>query len=258
MSASSHALLLFPAQSALLTRILGRCARPPGDRPPPVVVFDLDGTLMDNRPRSWAILQEIADVWKAREPEISARLRAATPDSVAYLFSDSLVKLGVTRSELLTEAEEYWRSRFFRDAHLVHDVEVPGAVEFAKACYAAGATLVYLTGRDLPLMGLGTFRSLRDLGFPIGVAGTEVILKPDAQMADEAFKRLAAPALARVGTVVASFDNEPGNCNVFLEVYPACDSVFVDTQHMPGAAPLASGVHVIGDLRFMPARVPPR
>ncbi len=243
-----HTALTSEAQTALLSKIIARAVRAPG-RPPPVVVFDLDGTLMDNRPRSLAILLEIAGVWGDREPEVADRLRTATPQGLAYLFHESLHRLGITRTDLVAEAEEYWRARFFRDEHLVHDVPLPGSVAFAKACYEAGAVLVYLTGRDLPLMGLGTFRSLRDLGFPIGVAGTEVILKPDAAMPDEAFKRIAAPELTRVGTVIASFDNEPGNCNVFLSTYPECNSVLVDSQCMPGAPPLSPGVTVITDFR---------
>ena len=237
------------AQSELLRGIVARSAHVPGKGPAPIVVFDLDGTLMDNRPRTCAILRELGATWTGREPEHAARLRDASPDSLAYLLTDSLARLGVTRTELVAEAEEFWRARFFRDEHLVHDVALAGAVEFARDCYSAGAVLVYLTGRDLPLMGLGTFRSLRDLGFPIGVAGTEVVLKPDAAMPDEAFKRLAAPDLARVGDVVAVFDNEPANCNVFREMYPACASVFVDTQHTPGAPPLVAGVHTISDFR---------
>ena len=217
------------------------------ETPPPVIVFDLDGTLMDNRPRSAAILREIGTSWEARHPELARKLREANPDTLAYLLKDSLSILGVTATELVHEAETYWKSRFFRDEHLVHDTAVPGAVEFARDCYTAGASLVYLTGRDLPHMGLGTFRSLRDLGFPIGVAGTEVILKPNAEMPDETFKRIVAPDLRRIGKVIAAFDNEPGNCNAFLDVYPRCASVLVDTQHMPGAPAPAPGVAVITD-----------
>jgi hypothetical protein len=68
-------------------------------------------------------------------------------------------------------------------------------------------------------------------------------------MADEAFKRLEAPKLARVGAIVASFDNEPGNCNTILAQNPECESVLVDTQHLPGAPPLDPKVHVIPDFR---------
>lgn len=127
---------------------------------------------------------------------------------------------------------------------------MPGAVEFARACHEAGAHLVYLTGRDLPFMGPGTFQSLRDLGFPIGLPATELVLKPHPSMPDEAFKRLSAPELARVGHVVAAFDNEPANCNVMRDYYPDAHVVFVETQHTPGAPVLDGGVHRIQDFRL--------
>lgn len=236
-------------QGHLLKSLVARSRHVPGSGQPPVIVFDLDGTLMDNRPRSCAILRELGDAWELRHPEVALRLRSAAPDTLAYLVRDSLRELGVEHPDLLAEAEAHWRQRFFRDEHLDHDVALEGAVSFARDCHAAGATLVYLTGRDLPLMGIGTFKSLRDLGFPIGVAGTEIILKPNADMPDEAFKRLVAPDLRRLGWVLAAFDNEPGNSNAFVDVYPECESVFVDTQHMPGAPALYSSVHVISDFR---------
>lgn len=238
---------------ALFARILARC----GERAssgPPVLVLDLDGTLMDNRPRTAEILRDLGASWEGSHPAEAAALRGCTAERLAYLLSDSLHRLGVHDPARISEAAEYWRARFFTDDDLRHDVALAGAVAFVRACHAAGATVVYLTGRDLPMMGVGTFASLRSLGFPLGVAGVEIILKPDAQMADEAFKRMVAPTLARVGQVVASFDNEPANCNLFLEAYPQADIVFVDTQHVPGAPPLREAIHVVGD--FAAARVP--
>ncbi len=235
------------AQRDLLEKVIARCKNSDPRSPPPVIVFDLDGTLMDNRPRTIKIMHELADRWASREPSISAKMKSAGVNDLAYLFTDSLMKIGISKPDLLTEGDAFWRERFFFDAHLVHDIALPGAVSFARDLYAARATLLYLTGRDLPNMGLGTFRSLRDLGFPIGVAATEIILKPDAAMPDEAFKRALAPQLTRVGEVIAAFDNEPGNCNVFAEAYPKCTSVLVDTQFMPGPPPLLPQVAKIAD-----------
>lgn len=242
-------------QSALLRDVVRRCRCARAHRPQtsapaeatPVVVFDLDGTLMDNRPRTCAILREFAARCRDRDDDLAERLEQAEPAQLAYLLSDTLELLGAHKTELVAEMHAFWRERFFADAHLVHDVATAGAVEFASACYDAGAILVYLTGRDLPLMGTGTFQSLRDLGFPIGVPATELVLKPDANMPDEAFKRLVAPQLARIGKVVAAFDNEPANCNVMHAHHPDAHVVFVDTQHMPGAPPLDARVGVIAD-----------
>lgn len=230
----------------LLTRVVKRCKSEP-TRATPVVVFDLDGTLMDNRPRTVTILHELGESLKQREPQIAEKLLSAGAGDLAYLLTDSLTKLGIHRTDIVREAEIFWRERFFTDTYLHRDVEVPGAAKFACDCYDAGGILIYFTGRDLPLMGLGSFGSLRDLGFPIGVPGTELVLKPDANMPDEAFKRMSGPALSRVGNVVAIFDNEPGNCNVLGDLFPDADVVLLDTQCLPGAPPLAPKVRVIGD-----------
>jgi len=233
-------------QAELLDTIVERC-HSNGDPRAGVVVFDLDGTLMDNRPRTAVILRELASSWSAREPAIAAKLASANADELLYLLTDSLAKLGVTRTDLVAEAETFWRDRFFTDRYLAYDVEVAGASAFARACYEAGGVLVYFTGRDLPLMGVGSFASLRDLGFPIGVPGTELVLKPDAAMPDEAFKRMSGPALARVGRIVGIFDNEPANCNVLGRHFPDAASVLLDTQRLPGAPELDRGVRVIAD-----------
>lgn len=214
---------------------------------PPVIVLDLDGTLIDNRPRTAAILRDLGEHWREKYPEESVELRAIVPNKLSYLLADSLRRLKILEPSLVAEATEFWRHRFFADDDLRHDIAVLGAVPFVRACHRAGATVVYLTGRDLPMMGLGTFHSLRMLDFPLGVAGVEFILKPDAQMADEAFKRMVAPSLVRIGKVIAAFDNEPANCNLFKEAYPESEVVFIDTQHVPGAPQLRSDIKIIDD-----------
>lgn len=236
-------------QTALLDRIVSRVRSHAASDARAVVVFDLDGTLMDNRPRSVAILRELAGHWIERHPEAARALSGVRSADLAYAVSDSLAKMGVDHPELVAEATHFWKERFFRDPYMAHDVAIDGAAAFAHAVHDAGAIVVYLTGRDLPLMGLGSWSSLRDLGFPIGRVGTELVCKPDATIPDEDYKREVAPTLARLGEVVASFDNEPGNCNAFLRAYPASFSVLLDTQHADGAPPLDAGVQTIRDFR---------
>src|ERR1700685_1014060 len=151
MAAARPLYVRLPAahRRALFERILGRCERRWGGAPP-VVVFHLDGTLFDNRPRTAAIFHELAASWETKEPEIAARLRTVDAAQLAYHMHDSLARLGITRDDPVRDAFAFWRDRFFADAHLRHDVEVPGAAAFARGCYDRGATLVYLTGRDLP------------------------------------------------------------------------------------------------------------
>jgi hypothetical protein len=212
---------------------------------PPVAVFDLDGTLMDNRPRVVRILHELADAWSAERPDEAVKLRSAVVDDITYGVVENLKNLGIEGDALHAEAFAFWKERFFRDEYIKYDVAWPGAVSFVRGCYEAGASIVYLTGRDLPAMALGTFASLRDLGFPIGVVNTSLVLKPDFDTPDVTFKRGVAPAFGKVGRVIAAFDNEPGNNNLFLEFHPHARSIFVDSHHAPDPPALDANVSVI-------------
>jgi hypothetical protein len=236
-------------RSRLLRDIVARCGVRYAEGPP-VVVFDLDGTLMDNRPRVVTILHELADAWAHSRPTVASALRGASPDRVTYGIVTNAIQLGVDDAAVHPEIFEFWRERFFRDAYMRHDVPLRGAVPFVRSCWEAGASIVYLTGRDLPAMALGTFASLRDVGFPIGVVGTSLVLKPDFETPDAEFKRGIAPSFERIGRVVASFDNEPANCNLFLEHHPEAHSVFVDTQHAPDPPALDPRAHVIDDFEI--------
>jgi hypothetical protein len=245
-----HRRLSPPDRAALLGRILERIRALSdhgrgGSGGPPVVVFDLDGTLLDNRPRVVAILHELGAFWRDRHPEAAACCARARPDGIVYGIVENLRRLGVADPALHREGFEFWKRHFFADRHIHHDVEVRGARAFARACHDAGAVVVYLTGRDLANMALGSFASLRDLGFPIGLIGTELVVKPRVETPDVEFKRTVAPQLARLGTLVAAFDNEPANVHAFLEAHPESVAVFLDTQYAPDPPPLDPRVAVI-------------
>ncbi|APR83685.1 Hypothetical protein A7982_09034 [Minicystis rosea] len=239
------------ARSALLRRIIDR-VREQSRTSPAVVVFDLDGTLMDNRPRVVAILHELAEHWYARHPDAAACCARATDDDIGYGFVENLRRLGVQGTALHEEGFAFWKQRFFNDPHVRHDVEVKGARAFAHAVHEAGAVVVYLTGRDLPNMALGSFASLRDRGFPIGVIGTELVVKPRFETPDHVFKRSVAPDLSRLGKVIASFDNEPMNVNIFLEAHPGSIGVFLDTQYAPNPPDLDALAEVIHTFEMDP------
>ncbi len=209
------------------------------------VVFDLDGTLLDNRPRVAVILRELAEQWRKPFPSAAERVASVRVEEIVYDTKTNLELLGIRDAALHEAGVSFWKDRFFTDAYIRHDAPLPGSVEFVTRLYDTGANVVYLTGRDLPKMALGTFASLRDSGFPIGRVGTELVTKPKFETPDAEFKREVAASLQRTGDVLAIFDNEPANCNLLREAHPGCVAVFVDSHHAPDPPPLHESVHVI-------------
>lgn len=206
----------------------------------PVVIFDLDGTLYDNRSRTLRILHAFAASLGHEHARDAAVIRSLRADSLLYRIEDSLGPRGVA-DDVIERAKKQWFSRFFTDTACADDVPVQGAVAFARDCYARGATVVYLTGRDIPGMLVGTVRTLRDDGFPIGVPRVELVFKPTFEEPDTSFKVRMLDAMDELGTVIATFENEPGNCNLFHRRWPLAHAVLVTTQHAPGAPPLDEG-----------------
>ena len=141
--------------------------------------------------------------------------------------------------------KEYWFNRFFTDKYQEYDLPMEGSVAFVNTLYKAGATIAYLTGRDVPGMLVGCADSLRANGYPVGLIRTMMILKPDFETKDLDFKKEAGQFLSQSGTVVAALDNEPGNCNLFLDIWPDSLSVFVDTTCAPNPPALNEGVLTI-------------
>ena len=219
----------------------------------PVVVFDLDGTLFDNGPRTWQILVDFAEIDGAEE--LRTALDSLPRTGLPYLLSDILARCNVGVGPLLDRAEAFWRARFFTDGFQRFDEPLPGAVSFARRAFAAGATLIYLSGRDSPNMLVGCTESLRRHGFPVGVPRTAILLKDAFETPDYDFKRDAIAFIDTVGTVVASFDNEPVNCNLFIERWPEAAIVLIDTHHAPEPPALLPGVGIIADFREHRAQV---
>ena len=219
-------------------------AGPTGRRP--AVVFDLDGTLFDNGPRTWQILVELA------EADGNAKLRAALDGmsrrALPYLLRDTLAAVGFADPALHQRAAEFWAKRFFTDDYQRFDEPIPGAQKLVDALWKSGATLVYLSGRDAPNMLVGCAQSLRAHGFPVGIPRTALVLKHAFEDKDLDFKRDALRFIDDLGDVAASFDNEPANCNLFASKWPAGAHFFVDTSHAPDPPALVDGVVTVPDL----------
>jgi hypothetical protein len=213
----------------------------------PMVIFDLEGTLFDNRPRHLRILQEFANAeLRTARPEAAQRIGLLTIPTIQYRITDSLTTVGVTEPDIINNAAVYWGERFFTDDYLKYDTPVVGAVAYVRTLYSAGARIVYVTGRDAPRQLMGTVRSLRDNGFPIGIMGSELIMKPSADVQDPVFKQQVTAYLRHYGKVVAAFDSEPANANVYRRAFPEAICVLFNAPRAPNSPPLTANIMQVG------------
>ena len=228
-----------------LAAVVKRCRESSG--PAPVVVFDLDGTLFDNGPRTWQILIDFAEATgnRALREALDALPRVGLP----YLLKDTLARCGQTDARMAEAALAFWRQRFFTDEFQRFDEPVHGAVRFVQALFEAGATVAYLSGRDAPNMLVGCAAALRRHRFPVGIPRTAIVLKHAFEDADLDFKGQAVDFVATLGSVVATFDNEPAMCNLFAGRWPQASNFFVDTSHAPDPPPLYAAVRTVPGLR---------
>ncbi|MBX2883654.1 MAG: hypothetical protein KTR32_27125 [Granulosicoccus sp.] len=210
-----------------------------------LVLFDLDSTLLDNRPRSAYIMREFA-----AERNLPL-LAEATPEHFpTWSAHNSMRLLGLTESDanqIIDGYLEFWASRFFTSDYCSLDVPINGAVNFVRAVHRAGGIVTYLTGRD-ETMRAGTLSSLEKHGFVL--SGTEqsyLIMKSEAEISDDDYKKNALQKIVQRATVAAAFDNEPTHINSYREVFPDSICVHLDTDHSMRHVRLLPGIVSISD-----------
>jgi len=213
-----------------------------------LAVFDLDSTLLDNRPRQAAILRAYG-----RAAGLPA-LRAAAPEHFAgWDLARALAAAGLSPGEVRHHAgpfHAFWATRFFTSRACRRDVPVPGAPAFVRAVRAAGVRIVYVTGRPAA-MRPGTLAVLRAFGFPLpDGAGVTLLMKPGDGLQDDAWKAVACDAVEARGTPVLVLDNEPTHLNAYARAWPRALAIHLDTDHSGRPVEVNPSIPSVADLRL--------
>jgi hypothetical protein len=224
-----------PLDPSVLDRVLARVRTLPGA----VVVFDLDSTILDNRPRQARILREFgvargiaalaeahADHWQDWSIQRAMANAGLGPDEVARLVED---------------AKQFWRDRFFTSEYCRDDAPIAGAREYLGAIVDGGGRVVYCTGRHEP-MRAGTVESFVRLGYPVPDAGAQLLMKPVFELSDDDWKVEAYARLRAIGEVAAVFDNEPTHVNGYRAAFPDAIIVHLATDDSGRAVALSDGI----------------
>jgi len=193
-----------------------------------LVIFDLDSTLLDNKPRQARIVREAGR--SLGEP----RLDGCAPEHFTDWSVDKpLQRLGIRDEELpdlVPAVRRYWRHRFFTSEYCVDDIAIAGAVRFVDEVRSLGSRVVYCTGRH-EQMRQGTVACFAREGFPVpDGAQVHLLMKPNLEEHDDEFKVRSRQPLAALGTVIAAFDNEPIHINSYFEHFRDAQCVHMLTD----------------------------
>jgi hypothetical protein len=210
-----------------------------------LVVFDLDSTLLDNRPRQARILRDYAEA--AGLPA----LRAARPEHwQGWDLTVALRNAGLGPEEVAAHAgtaRRWWKERFFTSGYCRLDVPTPGAAAFVRALAADGARIAYVTGRPVRMQE-GTLEAFAAHGFPLPDGRrVHLFMNDTPSLDDDRWKEIARPRVDALGEVVAAFDNEPAHVNLYARAWPGALCIHLDTDDSGRGVEVLPGVPSVRD-----------
>ena len=83
-----------------------------------LAIFDLDGTLFDNRTRTIFILREISEKFDSKTPELAAAFENFQDLSIVdYSLDVTLKRMGVRHPAEIAFIKQEWAKRFFSDEY---------------------------------------------------------------------------------------------------------------------------------------------
>lgn len=201
-----------------------------------LVIFDLDSTLLDNRPRQVQIIREYGLVSKL---PLLENFEIIQMDG--WSLELSLQHAGLSKEEASFYKKDlymFWEKRFFTSEYCLYDIETPGAAHYVRKILESGARIVYCTGRHLA-MKEGTIQNLQSLGFPIPDDNQVfLLLKPYFELEDDDWKQQAYRKISSLGQVLAVFDNEPSHINGYKKAYPDALCVHLYTDESGRGVPV--------------------
>jgi hypothetical protein len=230
--------------------VLGRVlARIKEAGPRGLVLFDLDSTLLDNKPRQARILREFGAAHGV------AALTACTPAMfVDWTLRKPMLACGLSEAEVTAaepEARRYWRERFFTSEYCVDDIANPGAKDFVARVVNAGAQVLYCTGRHTP-MREGTLACFAREGFPLpDDKRVHLLMKPNFELHDDNWKVIARQHITQHGELLAAFDNEPTHINSYHEHFPTALCVHLLTDDSARGIAVLPGVVSVRSFEMM-------
>lgn len=204
-------------------------ARAAAAGPKGLVVFDLDSTVFDNRPRQARIVREFG---KAKGLKALVGCQPFNFES-GWDLRGAMVSCGLSKDDaesLHRELKKFWGARFFTSEYCKDDIEIVGAPRYLHEVVKTKARVLYVTGRHEG-MREGTVQSMVKCRMVLPGEGAQLLMKPAEAADDDDYKRTAHQLLAELGTVLAAFDNEPTHVNDYADRFEDAVAVHLATDH---------------------------
>ncbi len=218
----------------------------------PVVIFDLDGTVFNVNHRHIAIFESFVNQTEMKKtfPEFCKKILALGLNDFHYSIEDTLNSIGIDKysehsAHFIKNAVGFWFKHFFTDEFVKTNKPFEKALECVNFFHKNGVHIVYLSGRDVPNMSQGTIQALESNGFPHTGHGISLFLKPAYGIDDLLFKKHSLDLIRSEGEVIATFDNEPANVQLFIDQFPQAIHFHFKSQYARHLDLKGSNFHVI-------------
>jgi hypothetical protein len=196
----------------------------------PLIVIDLDGTLVDYSIRTYSIFQEIPHKFELPD-DIKEKLLSIKPTEFKYHPRENLIALDLNNDELVEKLSKFWEKCFLSNYYLDYDMPFDGVDEFIQNVLSLDMNIVYLTGRDEENMGMGTRAWLKKYKLHPIENRTRLILKTDMDLINYQSKVKGCHMINKLGTPVMLIDNEPKELISIWECFPEAIGILMQTQN---------------------------
>jgi hypothetical protein len=214
----------------------------------PAAAFDLDSTILSNKPRQARIVREFG-----RERGIPQLADCSPQAVVSWDLRDTMRMCGLSRDaveRLDRDLRRFWLQRFFTSEYCKDDEPIAGAAGYLGRVLGAGGEVLYITGRHAG-MEAGTLESFRRAGFPLPDGSrVQLWLKPRPDDDDDRWKETCHARLLELSGLACAFDNEPTHVNAYKRAFPEARVVHLDTDHSGRPVEVRPDVPSIVDFRM--------
>jgi hypothetical protein len=215
----------------------------------PILIIDLDGTLVDYRYRTHRIFQKAIE--EIDPPDnIASLIKSVKPEQYDFYPILNFARIGIKDEALLKQLHNFWHKYYFSNHYLQYDRPMPGARQFVENFLKLKIHITYLTGRDRGNMGDGTREWLIQNGFlEVDDPCCNLLMKTDLGLKNHEAKALNVEKMRALGQPVAIIDNEPIDLQTIWQEFPRAIPVLVEMPNSGQPAELPDHVLKIKDFR---------